>query len=209
MCWGFCGRGRWMDDFLKLNYFFCIQLFNYHQSMNSRIFSLIVCLLVNQSGFTQQTINDSLDRAGIYKLIRPTLERINELQFSDTGFMHKLPMWGVFAVYVTGKNSATDSVAWNSNQPELSTVFAEMKKELVKHQWNFLTSTTSQPGNNKRLVILPIMILANAPDQQRLFSLSSFIGLIGSQQLYEPYLFEPFEIYVFDPMNKTAAVGGF
>lgn len=177
--------------------------------MNSRIFSLIVCLLINQSAFTQQSINDSLDRAGIYKLIRPSLDRINALQTSDTGFMHKLPMWGVFAVYITGKSLVADSVVWKSNQPELSTVFAEMKMELGRRQWNFLSNKTNPQGNNKRLVILPIIILANAPDQQRLFSLSSFFGLIGSQQLYEPYLFEPFEIYVFDPMNKTAAIGGF
>lgn len=193
-----------------------MQSFNYHQSMHSRIFSLIVCLLINQSAFTQQSINDSLDRAGIYKLIRPTLERINELQTRDTGFMHKLPMWGVFTVYVTGKSSAADSVTWNSNQTELSTVFAEMKKELGNHQWKFLTSAIPQPCNNKRLFILPIMILANAPDQQKQFSESSIFGLmknlhaiVGAHQQYHPYLFTPFEIYVFEPMNKTAANGGF
>lgn len=178
--------------------------------MVRRLITFLLGLLIIHSGFAQQFPNDSLDRKGIYKLIRPTLERINELQTRDTGFMHKLPMWGVFTVYVTGKSSAADSVTWNSNQPELSTVFAEMKKELGKHQWKFLTSTTPQPCNNKRLVILPVMILANAPDQQKQFSVSSVFGLMtnlnvimGAHQQYHPYLFTPFEIYVFEPMNSS------
>lgn len=181
--------------------------------MRSSIISLLIALLLIQPGFAQGLPTDSLVKASIYKLIRPSLEKLNQLQTSDSGFYPSLPAWGVFSVYLAENKDGADSVTWISDRPELSVVFAQMKQDLGQYQWKGWKSTEALQGNRKRLVILPIMILPNVLAQQKQFSVKSVSGLMdnlqkltASHQQYQLYLLNPFEIYVFEAMSKTASV---